>query len=349
MNSSNPRWAPDSYLEKLYEESGTNRRKTYSQSWQQQLKGAFREALGTWPENGEDLRPLLLEETDMGSYIRKRIELTSTDSLRLPVYLLIPKQALTEKRPAILAVHGHGYGSKAAVGLLPDGTESSEPADIHNNFAVKLVQKGFVVAAPELAGFGDRKMIADEQSSVPEANSCLPLASQLLLFGKTLPGLRIFECSRVVDYLLTLEEVDEASLGCMGFSGGGLVAAYTAVFDERLKATVISGYTNTFKGSILARRHCLDNYIPGILQLAEMPELIGLIAPRALFIESGVNDPLFPLPDVQKAVMQLAEIYAAFSAENSFAVHLFPGGHEVSGKKSFAWLGNTFMPAGSKP
>ena len=84
-------------------------------------------------------------------------------------------------------------------------------------------------------------------------------------------------------------------IGCMGISGGGLVAAFTSILDERIKATVISGYTSTFKGSIMDRRHCLDNYIPGILEYTEMPDLIGLIAPRALFIEAGTADHLFPL------------------------------------------------------
>lgn len=73
----------------------------------------------------------------------------------------------------------------------------------------------------------------------------------------------------------------------MGISGGGLVAAFASALDERIKAAVVSGYVNTFEASIMAIRHCIDNYVPGLLQDAEMPDIVGLIAPRPLLIESG--------------------------------------------------------------
>src|SRR5699024_11678877 len=113
------------------------------------------------------------------------------------------------------------------------------------------------------------------------------IASQLLLVGKTIAGLRIQECRQAIDYIQSLQQVDDERIGCMGISGGGLVTAFTSVLDERIKATVVSGYTSTFKGSIMDRRDCLDNYVPGILQYSEMPELIGLIVPIPIFIVSG--------------------------------------------------------------
>ena len=80
------------------------------------------------------------------------------------------------------------------------------------------------------------------------------------------------------------------------------------------------------------RRHCLDNYIPGILEYTEMPDLIGLIAPRALFIEAGTVDHLFPLDQVSIALEKLTKIYQVFDAEQSLASHLFEGGHEICEK-----------------
>lgn len=267
----------------------------------------------------------------MGTYWRLRVEITTIPPLRMPVYVLIPKTNNNREFPAAIAIHGHGYGSKEAVGLNPDYSLRTEKG-YHKEFAIELVEKGLVVVVPELVGFGDRKLQADQGKRLPTDNSCYMIASQLLILGKTLPGLRVQECRRVIDYMQSLDYIDENRIGCMGISGGGLVAAFTSILDDRLQATVISGYTNTFKGSIMDRRHCLDNYVPGVLIYAEMPDLIGLIVPRALFIEAGTVDHLFPLDQVSLAIEKLRSIYKDYGVDDELESHIFEGGHEISGE-----------------
>ena len=58
---------------------------------------------------------------------------------------------------------------------------------------------------------------------------------------------------------------------------------------------MVSGYLNTFRDSIGSLAHCIDNYVPGILNWAEMHDIAGLIAPRPLFVESGEKDNIFPI------------------------------------------------------
>lgn len=330
-------WAADQYLENLYNKTVNRYTYKYDPIWQENLKNKFRQSLGDFKDNNKALDPVILEKLDMGNYWRMRIEITTVSPLRMPVYVLIPKKEKKERLPAVLAIHGHGYGSKEVVGLNPDGSARTDEG-YHKEFAIALVNKGIIVVVPELIGFGDRKLQADQGVGVPTDNSCYRIASQLLLVGKTLAGLRVQECRRVIDYVQSLHEVDGAAIGCMGISGGGLVAAFTSILDERVKATVISGYTNTFKGSIMDRRHCLDNYIPGILTYTEMPALIGLIVPRALFIEAGSVDYLFPLDQVSIALEELTKIYQCFDAEQFLGSHLFEGGHEISGEHSYDWL-----------
>ena len=330
-------WSADNYLNSLYNESVKSHTNVHEEAGKAELKHIFQHLLGDFEEEQEELAPLLLERSDMGSYFRLRVEISTLHQLRMPVYLLIPKNRGDKKLPAILALHGHGYGSKEAVGLYPDGSQRKDQG-YHKQFAVKLVEKGVVVIAPELIGFGDRKLQSDQGGSSPTDNSCYMIASQLLLLGKTLAGLRVQECRRVIDYLETLEEVDERKIGCIGISGGGLLASFTSILDDRITATVVSGYANTFKGSIMDRRHCLDNYVPGILKYTEMPSLIGLMAPRALFIEVGTADHLFTLKESLVAIEELTNIYQSFDAEEAFAAHVFEGGHEINGEQSFDWL-----------
>ena len=58
---------------------------------------------------------------------------------------------------------------------------------------------------------------------------------------------------------------------------------------------MVSGYLNTFRDSVGSLAHCVDNYVPGILNWAEMHDVAGLIAPRPLFVESGEQDNIFPI------------------------------------------------------
>jgi predicted esterase len=69
-----------------------------------------------------------------------------------------------------------------------------------------------------------------------------------------------------------------------------------------------------------------------------MPELIGLIAPRKLFIEAGNRDHLFPIAEVKVAFNRLQEIYQSFDAETALSADFFSGGHEINGEKSYDWL-----------
>lgn len=315
--------------------------------WRNTLEIRFRERLGEFPAMPADLQPRLLERTACMGYVRERIEITTFDGVRMPIYLLIPDlPGKVEPLPVVLAIHGHGYGSREIVGLNPDGTPRRQEPGLHKDFAVSLVHQGLIVAAPELLGFGDRRLPEDLVAAAedPGRNSCFRLSSALLLVGQSMAGYRIQETLRVLDYLRTRQEADSGRVGIMGISGGGLVAGFAAALDARIACAVVSGYTNTFADSILSRSHCLDNYIPGILSDAEMPDLLGLIAPRSLFIESGIHDPLFGPEGVKRAVTKLKRIFAAAGRPDGMEVDFFEGGHEIHGDPAFAWLKRQLIP-----
>ena len=58
---------------------------------------------------------------------------------------------------------------------------------------------------------------------------------------------------------------------------------------------MISGYLNTFRDCIMSVSHCIDNYVPGILNWAEMYDVAGLIAPRRCFRKPAIGT-RFSLP-----------------------------------------------------
>ncbi|UUZ85125.1 alpha/beta hydrolase family protein [Paenibacillus sp. P26] len=293
--------------------------------------------LGPLPRAETELEPVTLERTEREDYIRERVVYRAAEHLQVPAYVLIPKR-LTGKAPAVLAWHGHGYGDREIAGLRPDGTDDETEGGIHRHFALQLVRRGLVVIAPEIIGFGDRRMASDSGKDLAKSSSCFALASRLLLYGRTLAGSRVYEAFRALDYVQTREEADPGRIGRIGFSGGGLIAAFASALDERIRVAVLCAFTSTFRGSLLAMNHCIDNYLPSILPEVDLPELIGLMAPRPLFVESGLGDPLFPVDSVREALAGLSEIYRAEGAEERIESDLFPGKHEISGRYSFDWL-----------
>ncbi|WP_168121186.1 alpha/beta hydrolase family protein [Paenibacillus sp. HB172176] len=331
----------EQYLEELVQRAAAERRSPEKQKVADsrvRLKAKFGELLGRFGEEEQALEPLLIERCQCSGYVRELVEIDTVEGLRMRMYILMPEQPSASPMPAVIALHGHGYGSREIVGLEADGAERSSKPGLHKDFAVSLVREGYVVAAPELIGFGDRRLAEDKEKGAG-SNSCFRLAAHLLMTGRTLAGLRIRETSRVVDYLReAMPAIDKERIGIMGISGGGLVAGFTAAIDARIRCAVVSGYASLFAESILARNHCLDNYIPGILEEAEMPELLGLIAPRGLFLESGEEDKVFPREPAEKAYRELQSLYGEEGARDAVHCDFFRGGHEINGEKAFAWL-----------
>ncbi|WP_373232958.1 dienelactone hydrolase family protein [Cohnella sp.] len=339
-------WNPDRYIKQLIDGMEKSREAlSKDKCWNDRRQSLLRElskTLGRFSDNsGRPLQARQLEHVEISTMVWERIEYTVDEGLTVPAYVVSPKEPTVRKRPAIVALHGHGWGSREMVGLLPSGKPNVNDDHIpsgHGTIIHQLAERGFVVVVPEIVGFGDRRLTQDNGGDDPKANSCFPLAAALLLAGKTLAGLRVYEASRAVDYVLQRGDTDSQRIGVIGFSGGGMIASLVAATDDRIGAAAIYGYASTYRGSILARRHCLDNYLPGILQHAEMPDLLGLIAPRPLFIESGLEDPLFPAEQVREAIREIKAIYREMECEERFAFDLFEGGHEMNGRHSLDWL-----------
>ena len=327
----------ESFFEDLYKDAlQSHHTKRKDTEWRTTLKSQLNEKLGRFSKQRVKVEANLVEKIEFEEYTREILEFQSVGGLILNVYVLTPKNQPYEKIPSVLALHGHGYGVKEIVGLLPDGRIDNGEPGIHQHFAVNLVKKGLKVFAPEIIGFGER--LLDHDIATGKQCSCYSMSTHLLMAGKTLAGLRVFEAQLLIDRMTTFDDVDQKKIGVMGFSGGGLIAAYTAALDDRIKATVLCSFTNTFKGSILAMEHCIDNYVPGILKLAELPEIISLISPRKLFVESGTKDPIFPVEHTKEAIAFLENTYVQLGSPENFSSDLFEGVHEVSGKVSYDWL-----------
>jgi dienelactone hydrolase len=317
--------------------------------WQAACRAALADAVGfvEEPVAGWDGRPHapqheLLEEEDRGDFTRRKLLIATTPNTFVPVYLLRPKGA-DGPLPTVLAYHGHGYGVKDIVGLWEDGTERYTLEGYHQDFAVALCRRGFLVAAPEAAGFGERQNdygYLDQFLGQPVPNSCHNSAAFAFMLGKSLVGMRVRDSMRVLDWLGASGESDPARIGAMGISGGGTLCFFHTCLDERIRACVISGYYTNWRDSILAMDHCPCNYVPGLLNIGELTDVAGLILPRPIAVEVGTRDPIYPLGPVREAVARTREMCAVFGGDPARDVLLdeFEGRHRVSGRVAYDFL-----------
>lgn len=334
-------WKADQLLKQWTMEAAEQRaERAAGETWEEhrsRVLAELQQSLGQF-EPTRGFEPVLLERVQCEGYVRERVELSGVAGLTFGAYVLIP-DGVSGPLPGVVAVHGHGYGSRQICGMQADGTPEPEDHGIYRHFAVQLVRRGLLVIAPDVIGFGERMLDAVLEQEPDAPSSCYKLGTHLLMLGKTLTGLRVQEMIAALDYFAARPEIDPQRIGIAGFSGGSLISYVTAALDERIAAALLIGFPNTFEDSILHVHHCLCNYTPGLLNTAELPELMGLLAPRPLFLESGDADPIFPKEGFFKAVEELRDIYAQSGApQEALAVDLFPGIHEVSGRESFDWL-----------
>ena len=113
---------------------------------------------------------------------------------------------------------------------------------------------------------------------------------------------------------------------------------FSAALEPRIRAAFVSGYLNTFRDSILSLSHCIDNYVPGMLEWCEEHDIAGLIAPRPLFCESGVDDPIFPIEASKRAFGEVKKVYDVFGAPEMLGQEIHSGEHVFSGLQGLPFL-----------
>lgn len=304
--------------------------------WQKQVRSKLVELVGGFPSNRVALQPRVLEKKEFSGYTREKIVFQSRDNLSVFGYLLLPKNR-SNRVPAVVCLPGHGRGCDDIVGITEEGKQRETKSGYSKDFALQAVEHGYAAFAIEQLAFGCRRDEAARKKG-PGQSSCQPAAGAALLFGQTMIAWRVWDAMRVIDYLNTRPEIDRARVATMGISGGGTASLFTAALEERVKIAVVSGYFNTFRDSIMSLSHCMDNYVPGILNYIEMYDLAGLVAPRCLFVESGTRDRIFPIAGSREAFKKAQHIYEIFGVPERVGQEIFDGEHEFHGNGAFEFL-----------
>ena len=329
-------WSRMRYQEMPRQLRFTARDAAAARAWQKKLRPKVVSLLGGFPSQRPPIQARILETRDFPAYTREAIVFESRPGLSVFGYLLKPKKASTPP-PVALCIPGHGRGVDDIVGVNDKGGDRIKKAGYQADFAIQAVEHGMAAFAIEPLAFGCRRGAEAKKRGLGQS-SCQPAAGAALLFGETMIGWRVYDMMRSIDYLETRPDVDADRIGCIGISGGGTATLFGAAVEQRIKAVLVSGYLCTFYDCILSLAHCIDNYVPGILQWAEMSDVAGLIAPRPFFAESGDADNIFPVDATRQAFAELKRVYDTLGAGAGCAHQIFSGPHEFHGKGGLPFL-----------
>ena len=258
---------------------------------------------------------------DCGSYERWLISYQSEPGSRVPAYLCVPKAALYgwKKFPAVLCLHPTDmeFGCRVTVEKL---------RDYYRAYAHDLAERGFVTLSP----------------AYPVMANYQPDLKALGWQSGTLKA--VWDNKRGLDLLDDMPFVKHRKYGALGHSLGGHNAIYTALFDERIKVVVSScgfdSFLDYYGGDPanwqLERGWCQTRYMLKLAdyrgRLAEIPfdfhELLGALAPRAVFINAPLGDSNFRARSVDEVVAAAAAVYQLYGAEKNLFVEHPPGGHD---------------------
>jgi dienelactone hydrolase len=304
--------------------------------WQKRLRGKVTELLGGFPAKPAPLEVQTLETKEYPGYRREKVVFQGRPGAYVLAYLLTPTKGKAP-HPTMICVPGHGRGVDDIVGIDDKGADRTDKEGYQHDFAIQAVEHGMAAVAIEPMGFGCRRDPLTKKKGLGAA-ACQPAAGAALLLGQTMIGWRVYDVMRTVDWIETRRELDAKRVGLMGISGGGTCTTFASALEPRIKAAMISGYLNTFRDSIVSLAHCIDNYVPGILNWAEMYDVAGLIAPRPLFVESGERDNIFPIAASKASFERVKKVYETFDAGALAEQETFDGEHSFWGKRGLPFL-----------
>ena len=252
--------------------------------------------------------------------------------MRIPFWLLKPKK----RGPFPLALFPHGHdarGYDTSAGVYHGQAHRDRTLSGDRDVAVQAVKRGFIAIAPATRGLADGGL--PDPKGRHGDRGCRAQLIHCLLAGRTAIGERVWDMQRIIDWAVTLPDVDTTNVLMMGNSGGGVTTLYTAACDERITIAVPSCSFTTYTSPNGYIYHCDCNLVPGIIELGDMCDVAGLIAPRYLLAVNGKKDALHSSADIDRSAEQTRAIYTAAGCPDRFEHRWGNEGHRFY--KALMW------------
>ena len=239
--------------------------------------------------------------------------------------LLTPKDLEPgEKRPVVVCQHGLEGRPSGTIQPLDEGP--------YNGFSVKLVERGFIVYAPQNPYIGGDDFRVLQRKANP--------------LGRSLFSFIIRQHQRTLEWLSQLPFVDPDRIAFYGISYGGktamrvpslldgyVLSICSADFNEWItkNATVDSHYSYMFTGEYEMPEFDLGNTF-------NYSDMAGLILPRPFMVERGHYDGVAPDEWVAHEYAIVRRLYTALGISERTIIEFFDGGHMINSQGTFDFL-----------
>ena len=196
------------------------------------------------------------------------------------------------KHPGVLIMHGHwDYGR------LENQPLNSTPAE-----GVNFAKQGYVAFAIDMVGYNDTLQTTHEFGGPRED-----------LWSFSPLGLQLWNSTRALDFLLSLDDIDSTRIGVTGASGGGTQTFLLAAVDDRIQ---VSAPVNMVSAYMQGGARCEN--APGLRLGTSNLEIAALMAPRPMLLVSSTGDWTSHVPEEEfPAIRQVYALYdKAANVEN---------------------------------
>lgn len=237
------------------------------------------------PDIEGQFNPIINNTREMDGYIVENIAIESFPGFYITGNIYRPV-GNTDKMPAILSPHGHMMDKRLK-------------EDVQKRCAV-LAKMGAIVFAYDMVGRGESHQVDHR----------IPIS--LLL--------QTYNSKRVLDYLVSRDDVDGTRVGMTGGSGGGTQTFILTAIDDRITASapVVQVSAHFFGGCICESG--MPIHKSGSFQTNNV-EVAALCAPRPLLLISNGGDWTINTPRVEYPYIQ--RVYSLYNAEHKASnVHL---------------------------